>query len=126
MRAVDTSVLVRLLARDDVEQAERAEAFVRGGAWVSHLVLMESVWVLGSVYDVAPKDLARAVEMLLVHDTLVIQDPEVVRAALADFVAGSSVGFSDWLILNVAKKHGHVPIGTFDAKLSRAPDAARV
>ena len=31
MRAVDTSVLVRLLVRDDADQAEVAEAFVASG-----------------------------------------------------------------------------------------------
>ena len=46
MRAVDTNVLVRLLARDDAKQATAAEAFVNPGAWVSHLVLVETVWVL--------------------------------------------------------------------------------
>ncbi len=52
MRAVDTNVLVRLLARDDAAQAEAAEAFVAGGAWVSHVVLVETIWVLESVYEV--------------------------------------------------------------------------
>ena len=38
MRAVDTNVLVRLLARDDLKQASAADSFVAPGAWVSHLV----------------------------------------------------------------------------------------
>jgi len=41
MRAVDTNVLVRLLARDDAKQLASAEVFVRAGAWVSLLVLMD-------------------------------------------------------------------------------------
>ena len=45
MRAVDTSVLVRLLVRDDADQVEMAEAFVASGAWISHLVLAETVRV---------------------------------------------------------------------------------
>jgi predicted nucleic-acid-binding protein len=51
MRAIDTNVLVRLLARDDPRQLASAEAFVQAGAWVSLLVLMEAVWVLDSVYE---------------------------------------------------------------------------
>ena len=50
MRAIDTNVLVRLIVRDDSAQVERAEAFVAQGAWVSQLVLAETVWVLDSVY----------------------------------------------------------------------------
>lgn len=49
MRAVDTNVLVRLVARDDARQVDAAEAFVERGAWVSHLVLAEMTWVLGAV-----------------------------------------------------------------------------
>ena len=50
MRAVDTNVLVRLIVRDDPAQVDRAEAFVARGAWVSLLVLAETIWVLKSVY----------------------------------------------------------------------------
>jgi len=39
MRAVDTSLLVRLTVRDDAAQVDAAEAFVAGGAWVFQLVL---------------------------------------------------------------------------------------
>ena len=48
MRAVDTNVLVRLLARDDPKQVKVAENFVSAGAWVSHVVLAETVWVCTS------------------------------------------------------------------------------
>ena len=58
MRAVDTNVLVRLLARDHPVQLAAAEAFVQAGAWVSLLVLMETVWVLDSVYGIQPGPLA--------------------------------------------------------------------
>lgn len=54
MRAIDTNVLVRLITGDDARQAAAAAAFVRSGAWVSHLVLAETSWVLTSVYDSAP------------------------------------------------------------------------
>ena len=46
MRAIDTIVLVRLITGDDARQAAAAAAFVRSGAWVSHLVLAETSWVL--------------------------------------------------------------------------------
>ena len=41
MRAVDTNVLVRLLARDHPGQLASAEAFVQAGAWVSLLMLLQ-------------------------------------------------------------------------------------
>jgi len=49
MRAIDTNVLVRLIARDDAAQVARAEKAIEKGAWVSLLVLVETVWVLDAV-----------------------------------------------------------------------------
>jgi predicted nucleic acid-binding protein len=45
MRAVDTNVLVRLVVRDSPEQVRLAESFIASGAWVSHLVLAEAMWM---------------------------------------------------------------------------------
>lgn len=59
MRAVDTNVLVRLLARDDMRQTALAESFVAKGAWVSLLVLAGAVWVLDSVYELRSIDQAQ-------------------------------------------------------------------
>jgi len=123
MRAVDTNVLVRLLTRDDAKQATAAEAFVNRGAWVSHLVLVETVWVLESVFDLQRSQLVLAVEMLLNHRDLTLQDPDVVQAALESFRRRSKVGFSDCMVLEVARKAGHCPLGTFDRHLSKLEGA---
>jgi len=123
MRAVDTNVLVRLLVRDDAEQAAAAEAFVAAGAWVSHVVLVETLWVLESVYEVDVRGRAKAVEMLLNHRELTVQDPDVVERALGHFRNRPSLGFSDCLVLESARKAGHGPLGTFDRDLGRVEGA---
>lgn len=46
MRAVDTNVLVRLITRDDTRQFRAAEQLVSNGAWVSPLVLTETMLLL--------------------------------------------------------------------------------
>ncbi len=126
MRAVDTNVLVRLVTRDGAVQVEAAEAFVAKGAWVSHLVLAETTWVLASVYDLAAGPIARAVEMLLNHRELTIQDADVADAALAAYRRRPSLGFSDCLVLEIARKAGHLPLGTFDRDLSKVEGTLRV
>ncbi|MFA5891634.1 MAG: type II toxin-antitoxin system VapC family toxin [Actinomycetota bacterium] len=118
MRAVDTNVLVRLLARDDPTQVSAAEHFVAKGAWVSHLVLAETVWVLDSVYGRGPEKICAAVDMLLNHKDLTIQDADVVAAALERFRKKPRVEFSDCLVLETARKAGHLPLGTFDRELA--------
>jgi predicted nucleic-acid-binding protein len=126
MRAVDTNLLVRLLVRDDPAQVKLAEAFVAGGAWVSHLVLAETVWVLDAVHERTPAQIGKAIELLLNHEHLALQDPDVVGRALKQFTTRPAVGFSDCLVLEVARKAGHLPLGTFDRSLSRLTGAERV
>jgi len=126
MRAVDTNLLIRLLTRDDVRQTEAAEAFIAPGAWVSQLVLVEAMWVLASVYELKPEKIATAVEMLLGHQDLTIQDSDVVTAALEHFRSRPALGFSDCLILEVARKAGHLPLGTFDRGLGKLEGTHRL
>ena len=118
MNAVDTNVLVRLITRDDPGQTAAAEKFVTKGAWVSHLVLAETAWVLSAVYDLEPAAIATALQMLLNHMQLTIQERNTVAAALDNFMAKPTLGFSDCLVLEIARKAGHIPLGTFDRKLS--------
>jgi predicted nucleic-acid-binding protein len=126
MRAVDTNVLVRLVTRDDRRQVSAAESFVARGAWVSHLALVGATWVLTSVYELDAPALATAVEMLLNHHDLTIQDPDVVAAALLQFRKKPAVSFSDCLLLELARKSGHVPLGTFDRDLAKLEGAQRL
>jgi predicted nucleic-acid-binding protein len=126
MRAVDTNVLVRLATRDDARQVAAAEAFVARAAWVSHLVLVEAVWVLASVYDLGPREIATAVDMFLNHQNLAVQDPDIVAAALEHYRKKPPLGFSDCLVLEVARRAGHLPLGTFDRDLSKLPGAQKL
>ncbi len=118
MRAVDTNVLVRLIARDDPGQTAYAETFIENGAWVSVLALAEAVSVLSAVYGLAAQDLAKAIEMLLNHRDLVLQEPAAVAEALDLFRARPMLGFSVCLMLHLAREAGHLPLGTFDRSLA--------
>ncbi len=126
MRAVDTNVLVRLIVRDDKKQLAAAEEFVTKGVWVSHLVLAETVWVLKTVYQKNPEELAEAIEMLLRQQQVSLQDEEVVAEALQHFRQKPTLGFTDCLVLETARKAGHLPLGTFDRDLSRLDDTERL
>lgn len=126
MRAVDTNVLVRLVARDEVRQVAAAEAFVEKGAWVPHLALAELSWVLSAIYERGPAEIAAAVEMLLNHESLTLQESEVVANALERFRGRPALGFSDCLMLEVARKAGHLPLGTFDRNLAKLDGAEKI
>ena len=126
MRAVDTNAVVRLLVRDDAKQARVAEEFTEHGAWVSHLVLAETTWVLDARYERTAEQIATAVEMLLNHKDLTLQDADVVLCALEQFRKRPKIGFSDCLVLEIARKAGHLPLGTFDRELSRCDGTQRL
>ena len=96
------------------------------GAWVSTLALAETTWVLSAVYERSPADIATAVEMLLGHRELIVQDPAVVAAALTAFRTRPALGFSDCLLLEIARKAGHLPLGAFDRALGKLDGAEKL
>lgn len=106
------------MARDEAAQLQIAEDFVAKGAWVSHLVLAETLWILDAVFERTAEQIATAVDMLLNHKNLVIQDADVI-AALENYRKRPSLGFSDCLVLEIARKAGHLPMGTFDRTLAK-------
>jgi predicted nucleic-acid-binding protein len=126
MRAIDTNVLVRLITRDDPKQVAAAEDFVAKGAWVSHLALIEATWVLSAVYERDATAIATAVEMLLNHKNLTLEASDVVSNALVQLRKHPALGFSDCLMLEVARQAGHLPFGTFDRTLGTLDGAQRL
>jgi predicted nucleic-acid-binding protein len=126
MRAVDTNVLVRLVTRDDERQLAVASAFMQTAVWVSHVVLAETVWVLETSYRFDSTRIASSIDILLKHETVTLQDADVVAAALDQYRSKTRVGFTDCLVLEIARKAGHLPLGTFDRDLSKLDGAERL
>ena len=126
MLAVDTNVLVRLIIGDNARQTAVADRFIEHGAWVSVLAVAEAAWVLRTIYKQSNADIAAAVEMLLDHKDLVLQDSDVVEAALELYKSRPALGFSDCLMLHIARKAGHRPLGTFDRALGSVEGARKL
>jgi len=126
MLAADTNVVVRIVTRDDERQALVADAFVQKGAWVSQLVLAETAWVLRDLYGLEHEEIASIIEMLLQHESLTLQDADVIAVALEHYRQRPRIGFSDCLVLEIARKAGHLPLGTFDRDLSKLDGAQRL
>ena len=126
MRAVDTNVLVRLLVQDNEAQVAAAERFSGSGAWVSTVVLAETIWVLESVYELDAMAVATAVGMLLGHEKVSLEASDAVAEAVRVFREKPGLGFSDCLALHLAKRAGHTPLGTFDTKLGRLDGALKI
>jgi|SRR5688572_11162107 len=119
MHAADTNILLRIITQDDRRQVIAAEAFIENGAWVSILSLAEAIWTLKTVFQRSAANLIATIETLLTHEKLVLEDSDVVAAALDLFRSRPSLGFSDCLLLELARKAGHLPLGTFDRDLAK-------
>jgi predicted nucleic-acid-binding protein len=126
MQSVDTNVLVRITSRDHEDQIAEAERFIGTGAWVSQLVLVETVWVLSSVYGLKQPTLADVIERILDNRNFVVEEHDTVSFALAKYRRHPGVSFSDCLILENAQRQGHLPLGTFDAKLAKLEGTRRI
>ena len=124
MRAADTNVLVRLLAVDDLAQTSRAEAFLAAGRrlWISGIVLVETVWVLSSVYGWKKPQILAMLETITASRDFAFQSIEAVRAAVGLYRT-SKADVSDCVALELARAEGHLPFATFDKATSRLPDA---
>ena len=130
MEAFDTNVIVRLLARDDEDQGQRAERALReaaasGGVWVSQVVLAEVSWVLQAAYRFDRAATAEALSRLCQTEGVVLENEGVADAALTSFEAGAA-DFADYLILEGARVAHATPLRTFDERLARSTDVALV
>ena len=89
-------------------------------------MLAETLWVLDSVYGLSREQIATAVEMLLNHQVLTLQDADVVASALDQYRSRQAVDFSDCLVLAIARKAGHLPVATFDRNFAKLEDVQRL
>jgi len=116
MIAVDTNVLVRFLVRDDAGQAARAAELIRSSEiWISETVLLETEWVLRSLYDFTPPRLAGALRALAGLGTVFLEDAGAVAKALNWFEQG--LDFAD--ALHLASAGNAKQFATFDRKIAR-------
>ena len=71
MIGIDTNVLVRLIVNDDERQSRAAERFLLDGGgsgqpcYVSDVALIETVWVLETVYGYGREPVSDALSSLL-------------------------------------------------------------
>lgn len=123
MTGLDTNVLVRYIAQDDEKQSPLATKLIESltraePGFVSHVVLVEIVWVLESCYSADRDRIAEVVETLLRTDGIVVDRANVVWQALRTF-KHQGCDFPDALIARLAKQAGCQSVATFDRNAAR-------
>ena len=124
MKALDTNVLVRFLVKDDERQSKIVyNAFKQAETdkytfFVPLLVVLETLWVLDSVYNIARNDIIDTINEILLMPILKFE----AQAAIHRFIflaRENKIDLSDVLIACSAKLSGCKSVLTFDKKASR-------
>lgn len=116
MLAIDTNVIVRYLTGDHPEQSPRARAMIEANpVHMPATVLLETGWVLGSVYGHGRAEVARALRAFAGLPTVSLERPETAARAL-DWLEGG-MDFAD--AMHLAAGEGCAALASFDAALAR-------
>ena len=117
MIAVDTNILVRVVIRDDLRQAERAEQLLGGeDFFVPASVWLELEWALRSIYRLPAPAIRSALRILLGMDRMHCDVADEVAAALDRHALGYD--FADAFHIALSGKCKR--FATFDKALIKA------
>ena len=121
MISLDTNALVRMLIEDDRRQAKIIEETIALAEEKSiqililSEVLVETVWILESVYQCTREEISQFLEALIFTPIFTLVDSQVIRRATHEYKKGGD--FADLLIVNQAKEHQAKKLISFDKKL---------
>jgi predicted nucleic-acid-binding protein len=121
MVGLDTNVIVRYIMQDDPVQVAQAVAVIEdrltrdNPGFIGLIVLVETIWVLKTVYHIPKPGLLTVIDSLLTTRQLLIEQSELVFRALKTYRAGNG-DFSDSLIAAIATAQGCNETLTFDRK----------
>ena len=121
VKAVDTNVLVRFIARDDPGQTIVAEQTLAGGAFIPLTVLLETARVLRSNYRRSPGDVAAALRVILALPGIVVPESDMVHWAITRSAKGAQIAD----MIHIAASRHQDAFVTFDRGVARAvgPDS---
>ena len=126
MIGLDPNILVRYLAQDDPLQSAKATDILerrltrKNPGFVSVVVVVETVRVLGRSYGQTAQEIAFAVEGLLQVEVLTIENEQEVFTAMVALKQGRA-SFADALIVELGARAGCARTLTFDEKAGRLP-----
>jgi predicted nucleic-acid-binding protein len=123
MIALDTNAIVRMLIVDDKKQAKAVQDIVKLAEkdskqiLVLSEVLIETVWVLESVYKCARNEVVNFLETLISNSVFIFKDSLIIRSAIKQYKQGED--FADLIIVGQAKKQNAKKFFSFEKKLQQ-------
>ncbi len=120
MIGIDTNVLVRYLSQDDPEQTMIATKLIENKcsdnnpAFINHIVLCETMWVLERLYNVKKPLMSEILEKILNTEQFEIYKTDIVWRAFQEFKQKNKVDFADCLLSHINLENGCEETATFD------------
>lgn len=124
MIALDSNIIVRFLVRDDEKQAQlvykrfKLAETRREVLFVPLLVILETIWVLDSLYDLTREKILDSIEELMLMPIFKFQDYGIIQAFLTSS-RHERTDLSDLLIAHSCRANGCSHVLTFDKKASK-------
>lgn len=123
MIGLDTNVLVRYVAQDDLVQSAKATEIIESlsvsdQGFITIVSVVELVWVLQSCFDSSKEEVVQIIERLLGVKEIVVERSDVVWQALRLYT-GVKADFADCLIERCASAAGSEYTVTFDKNASK-------
>lgn len=125
MKALDTNAVVRFLVKDDEKQANAIHRILldvekKGETvFVPAPVILETIWVLSSVYNHTRSDIVRALNLMLTLPILEIEARDRI-AILCRIADKSDVDLADLFIGLTSRDWGCETTLTFDRKATKS------
>jgi predicted nucleic-acid-binding protein len=123
MIGLDTNIVVRFIMDDDPVQSRQVQHIIERKltklkpVFISLATILETAWVLESVYKRSSRQVAEAIYRILQIETFIIQNEQEVYTAMIALQTGQD--FADTLIAALGLWAGCDTTLTFDKKASR-------
>ena len=123
MIALDTNALIRVLVEDDQDQAKSVQMLIRFAEQKSiqililSEVLIETVWVLESVYHSSRDEISEFLDTIIHTPTFTFSEYEAIRKAVHHYRKEGD--FADLVIVNQAIEKQAKKLFSFDKKLQK-------
>ncbi|MFK0571997.1 PIN domain-containing protein [Endozoicomonas sp.] len=118
---MDTNILIRYIVQDDSKQSVLASQLIETRltaeqpGFISLIVLIETVWVLGSCYQQTKSELLSILHQLITTRQLLVERSDLAFQAIQRYENGNG-DFSDAVICLINAEKGCDETVTFDKK----------
>ncbi|WP_036488569.1 type II toxin-antitoxin system VapC family toxin [Myxosarcina sp. GI1] len=101
---IDTNIVVRAIVKDELQQAQISLSVLQEiETYICHTVILETVWVLESVYKLSKVDIIKGLKLVFGLPKVFLEDSGAIALTLKWYDSG--LDFGDALHLATAQRY---------------------